>query len=623
MDTLLKPARLDLDPNSPSAAKEWKHWHKTFTNFLSECGERVPDKYRTLINYVSHNVYEYIEDCADYESALEVLNQLFIKKPNEIFARHLLATRRQKSGETLVEFIQELRRLSKDCNLKSVSAEQYREELIRDSFINGLLSPLIRQRLLENSTLDLKSAFDQANALDLAQKNAEIYTMPTIPTVTAAAVSVTEQTSKAAASDDDATLAGTFTPKKCYFCGNSIHNRRNCPARNCVCDNCGKKGHYAKVCRSKASTVASIFSPSLCAIVASCPESLKQASVMISVGKKTLTALVDSGSSDSYISENMAKHLNLHIHPSTQDVSMALSSLKSHVVGHCYVDITLNEHVYPSCRLGILKELMIPKSTPVCALSAASVEEPSLFANLRPDCKPIASKSRRFSKEDQDFIQQEVNQLLSEGIIEPSNSPWRAQVVVVKDPLNRHKKRLCIDYSQTVNQYTELDAYPLPRIDDMINNLAGYKFFSTFDLKSAYHQVPIKEADQKYTAFEANGRLYHFRRIPFGVTNGVAVFQRAMDKFVDEEGLKDTFPYLDNITVAGRDQEDHDENVQKFHEAIHRRNFTLNETKSVESKSSINLLGYGIGQGVITPDPERLRPLQEFPPPEMLKPFRE
>ena len=64
---------------------------------------------------------------------------------------------------------------------------------------------------------------------------------------------------------------------------------------------------------------------------------------------------------------------------------------------------------------------MIPKSTPVCALSAASVEEPSLFANRRPDCKPIASKSRRFSKKDQDFIQQEVNQLLLEGIVEPSN----------------------------------------------------------------------------------------------------------------------------------------------------------------------------------------------------------
>ena len=70
---------------------------------------------------------------------------------------------------------------------------------------------------------------------------------------------------------------------------------------------------------------------------------------------------------------------------------------------------------------GSKPELKILKSIPVCALSAASVEEPSLFANRRPDCKPIASKSRRFSKKDQDFIQQEVNQLLLEGIVEPSN----------------------------------------------------------------------------------------------------------------------------------------------------------------------------------------------------------
>ena len=150
----------------------------------------------------------------------------------------------------------------------------------------------------------------------------------------------------------------------------------------------------------------------------------------------------------------------------------------------------------------------------------------------------------------------------------------------------------------------------------MVDSLASYEVFSTFDLKSAYHQVPIKYADRKYTGFEANGRLYQFCRIPFGVTNGVAVFQRAMDRFVEEEGLKDTFPYLDNITVAGHDQIEHDENVKKFREAIQRRNLTLNETKTVESKSSINLLGYCVGNGIITPDQERLRPLKEFPPPE-------
>ena len=216
MDTLLKPARLDLDPNSPTATKEWRYWHRTFTNFIDECGEKAPDEYRTLVNYVSHNVYEYIEDCKDYKSAICVLEQLFVKTPNEIFARHLLATRRQKSGETLTEFLQELRKLSKDCNLKNVTAEQYREELVRDSFINGLLSPLIRQRLLENKQLDLQTAFDQENALDLAQKNSEAYRMPEMPTTAAVSSPPTDEVAGAHALDYDS-LAATFTSKKLYF----------------------------------------------------------------------------------------------------------------------------------------------------------------------------------------------------------------------------------------------------------------------------------------------------------------------------------------------------------------------------------------------------------------------
>ena len=150
---------------------------------------------------------------------------------------------------------------------------------------------------------------------------------------------------------------------------------------------------------------------------------------------------------------------------------------------------------------------------------------------------------------------------MKEDIIDHSTSPWRAQVVVVKNPALPNKKRLCIDYSQTVNQYTEVGAYPLPRIDDMITNLAKYRVFFTFDLKNAYHQFPICDSDQKYTGFEANGRLYQFRLIPFGATNGVAVFQRQMDRIIAEEQLKDTFPYSDDITVAGTTQEEHDSNV--------------------------------------------------------------
>ena len=156
MNRLLKPDRLDLDQNSPTAAKEWKQWFRTFDNFIIECGtEPSPDKFRTIINVISHNVFDHIEDYTDYDSVVVILEGLYIKSPNEIFSRHLLATHRQQPCESLDEFLQFLRKLSKYCDLKAVSAEQYREELLRDTFINGLYSSLIRQRLLENKTLSL------------------------------------------------------------------------------------------------------------------------------------------------------------------------------------------------------------------------------------------------------------------------------------------------------------------------------------------------------------------------------------------------------------------------------------------------------------------------------------
>ena len=91
-----------------------------------------------------------------------------------------------------------------------------------------------------------------------------------------------------------------------------------------------------------------------------------------------------------------------------------------------------------------------------------------------------------------------------------------------------------------MNKFTLLDAYPLPRIDEMVEKVAEHEFFSTLDLRSAYHQIPIQEADKPYTAFEAAGGLYQFCRIPFGVTNGVACFQRIMDTLIKDNDLSGT-----------------------------------------------------------------------------------
>lgn len=153
----------------------------------------------------------------------------------------------------------------------------------------------------------------------------------------------------------------------------------------------------------------------------------------------------------------------------------------------------------------------------ICGLTTVLVKPPALFANLKSDCKPVAINSRRYSKADRHFVEIEIQRLLKEDIIEPSSSPWRAQVVVTAN--ERHKKRMVIDYSQTINRFTNLDAYPLPRIDEQINEIAKNRVFSAIDLKDAYYQIPLRNEEKCFTAFEAAGKLYQYKIIPFGVTN--------------------------------------------------------------------------------------------------------
>ena len=248
----------------------------------------------------------------------------------------------------------------------------------------------------------------------------------------------------------------------------------------------------------------------------------------------------------------------------------------------------------------------------VCNLIALNVSPPTLFSYLSPNIKPIASKSRKYSVEDNAFVKEETDRLLREGIIEHNKSLWRAQIVVTKN--YRQKKKLVIDYSLTINKFTNLDAYSLPKIDEMTNPIAQYRVFSTIDLKSAYHQMPLREEDEKFTAFEANGCLYQFRRMPFGVTDGVATFQRIMRDFITSEGLLDTFAYLDNVTLCGKNQAHHDYNLERFLKAAKSRNLTYNPQKCIFSTRTLNILGNVFSEGEIRPNPDRMKALNDLPP---------
>ena len=527
MDKVLRPERFDTKLNAQDASKSWRHWLTTFENFVEAIPGEEVNKLNVLINYVSSEVYQLFYEATTYDEAINLLKSLYVKMPNEIFARHKLATRKQQPGESLDKYLQELKILSKDCNFSNDTAYQYRDEAVRDAFITGLLSTNIRQRLLENKTLNLQTTFDQARALDTAQRSSETYN--NFSTTASAVKDSSIQQSKQQESIPNVQgeyyfpgnkcqdfagryVASTSQNIKCFFCGNKAHPRALCPAREAFCDKCKKKGHFQRVCKSTAIIESQSSYLTLASLKHSAAESLKKACVGVLINGKSAQALVDSGSTHNFIHPDIVKSLGLVIYPTLEKVTMASSSHSSRIEGYCYADIILKDRVYTNIKLYILSNLCTDiilgqnwqqqhesvtlcfggaaPPVSICGLSTLHVEPPPLFQFLAPECKPIASKSRRYCMEDKGFIATEMNELLEEGIIEPSDSPWRAQVVVTRS--ERHRKRLVIDYSETINRFTQLDAYPMPRIDDTVNQIAQYTVFSTIDLKSAYIRYLLK-----------------------------------------------------------------------------------------------------------------------------------
>jgi len=250
------------------------------------------------------------------------------------------------------------------------------------------------------------------------------------------------------------------------------------------------------------------------------------------------------------------------------------------------------------------------------SVAAAKLEAPRFFEFLSPDAKPVASKSRRYSQEDQAFIEAEVGRLRAADVTEPSMSPWRAQVLVVKQ---KEKKRLVTDYYSTVNRFTVLDAYPLPNIEDLVNKVAQDKYYSSIDLRQAYYQVPLLPEERHFTAFEAAGHLYQHKRLKFGVTNGVSAFQRTVDAFIKNNHLQKMYEYLDDLTVTGATLEEHDRNLKLLLDTASSCNMTLNESKSQLCVRTLDMLGYRVSFQQVQPDPQRLQPLVDLPPPSTPK----
>ena len=232
---------------------------------------------------------------------------------------------------------------------------------------------------------------------------------------------------------------------------------------------------------------------------------------------------------------------------------------------------------------------------------------------------PICQQFRRMSPQQREEVRKLLWDMLARNIISPSKSPWASPVVLVKK--KNGASRFCVDYRQ-VNAVTRKDAFPLPRVDDTLDILAGSRLFSTLDLISGYWQVEVKPEDREKTAFVTSKGFYEFNVLPFGMCNGPATFQRLMNILLAGIQCHSCLVYLDDIIVFGRSFTEHIQNLAEVFQRLRDANLRLQVKKCTFCRDTVKFLDHVISTAGIATDPEKVEKVSKWPVPINVREFQ-
>lgn len=238
---------------------------------------------------------------------------------------------------------------------------------------------------------------------------------------------------------------------------------------------------------------------------------------------------------------------------------------------------------------------------------------PEMEIHLKEGTAPIAKPPYRLAHAETVELERQLAELLKKGYIRPSSSPWGAPVLFVKK--KDGSLRLCVDY-RGLNQKTIRDAFPMPRIEELLDDTRGATIFSKIDLVQAYHQVRIREEDIPKTAFRTKSGSFEYTVVPFGLTNAPAVFQRVMNHALSDLLGKTCIVYLDDILVFSRNVADHARDLDAVLERLKKHNLRSKPEKCAFFQKSIDFLGHRLSKDGIATDPMKVSAVREWKTPE-------
>jgi hypothetical protein len=230
--------------------------------------------------------------------------------------------------------------------------------------------------------------------------------------------------------------------------------------------------------------------------------------------------------------------------------------------------------------------------------------EVEFVVDLLPGTAPISKQPYKMSVEELKELKKQLTELQEAGYIRPSSSPWGAPVLFVQK--KDGSQGMCVDY-RTLNDVTVKNKYPLPRIEDLFDQMRGARVFSKIDPRSGYHQMRIRPSDIPKTTFSTRYGLYEFTVMSFGLTNAPAYFMNLMNKVFMEYLDRSVVAFIDDILIYSKSDSDHEEHLRLVLQKLRDNQLYAKYSKCEFWIDEVSFLGHIISNGGISVDPAKVK----------------
>ena len=623
-----------------------------------------------LVSMIGAKGFKTLEDlfapndpCAedDVNALFTALRDHYSPKPLQLAERFRLHKCSQTETQTITDYIATLRSLSLNCGYPADPLDF----TLRDIFIAGLRNAHIQRELLtKDNDLSFADACTIAKQLEAASKEVTKLTNSRAENHVKAVGSRRRQqhSSHAKPAKDDR------RQKSCFRCG-ADHAPETCKFRDVTCHYCKKRGHIDKVCLSKKrGTSAKMTSPqnrkhvhhvhdetfaSDDEFIQSVRENGRATSgkfwVKPQINGCAIDFEIDTGSAVSILPRTIfddciknAKLLSADkiLRTYTNDVIHTSGMFECCVKIHgqrrrltLYVTESGTNPLFGRDWLRALKlnwaeikainsvstattqqqlKPLLSKFSEVFSPGFGNFKDTNAKFYLRENAKPAFAKARKVPYSLREKCDAELERLEKAGIISHvKHSDWASPICCI--PKSDHTVRISGDFKSTLNPQLKPEQYPMPRTEDIFASLAGGEKFSKLDLTQAYLSINVNPEHRHYVTINTPKGLYQYNRVPYGVTDSGAKFQKPLDQLL--AGAPGTQAMVDDVIVTGKDDAEHLKNLEEVLRRIHDAGLKANKSKCIFMQDSVTFCGHVITKAGIRQEPGKRRAILEAPKP--------